>query len=299
MNNIYLQHHGILGQKWGVRRYQNEDGTLTEEGRKRYGTLESFNAEQIKKKKTLKKIAIGTASALAVAGAAYGIHKATTREYYDFNTGKTVRKFDPRVLESVNGLLENFETQKIKDFIDANKDTVSKKAKEKALKVGEKMVDAAIVSIGGIAVSKIAKKLESKDSDSQVSKDVNKVVSDTVTAGIKTLTNSNSNGKNNNSGNSKGGNVGKEISDRIGPPVGGRIDVNQAGVSEKWQALFKTPSGENRKDEQRTNIKTMRNAGYSIEQIQQYLDDVDAGIIKHLDDYSKVYIGTNFVIKKS
>lgn len=31
-----LYHHGILGQKWGVRRYQNEDRTLTEAGKKRY-----------------------------------------------------------------------------------------------------------------------------------------------------------------------------------------------------------------------------------------------------------------------
>lgn len=32
----YLVHYGIKGQKWGVRRYQNEDGSLTWEGRKRY-----------------------------------------------------------------------------------------------------------------------------------------------------------------------------------------------------------------------------------------------------------------------
>lgn len=36
-----LYHHGIKGQKWGVRRFQNEDGSLTEAGEKRYGSLEN------------------------------------------------------------------------------------------------------------------------------------------------------------------------------------------------------------------------------------------------------------------
>jgi hypothetical protein len=36
METNQLQHHGIKGMKWGVRRYQNEDGSLTPEGEKRY-----------------------------------------------------------------------------------------------------------------------------------------------------------------------------------------------------------------------------------------------------------------------
>lgn len=35
MYNTYLYHHGIKGQKWGVRRFQNEDGSYTEAGNKK------------------------------------------------------------------------------------------------------------------------------------------------------------------------------------------------------------------------------------------------------------------------
>ena len=38
----YLQHYGILGMHWGERRYRNKDGTLTEAGKKRYGTREKY-----------------------------------------------------------------------------------------------------------------------------------------------------------------------------------------------------------------------------------------------------------------
>lgn len=39
-----LYHHGIKGMRWGVRRYQNADGTLTEAGKKR---LEDYKAKEI------------------------------------------------------------------------------------------------------------------------------------------------------------------------------------------------------------------------------------------------------------
>lgn len=35
MEELELQHHGIKGQKWGIRRFQNKDGTLTPAGKQR------------------------------------------------------------------------------------------------------------------------------------------------------------------------------------------------------------------------------------------------------------------------
>ena len=46
-----LYHHGILGMKWGVRRYQNKDGTLTQKGKKRYSDV-----TELKSKKTGEKL---------------------------------------------------------------------------------------------------------------------------------------------------------------------------------------------------------------------------------------------------
>ena len=45
-----LYHHGIKGQKWGIRRYQNEDGTLTAEGRKRYDVAPSGQMSKLGQK---------------------------------------------------------------------------------------------------------------------------------------------------------------------------------------------------------------------------------------------------------
>lgn len=42
----YLEHHGIKGQKWGVRRFQNADGSLTNAGKSRYNTDTTFSTQK-------------------------------------------------------------------------------------------------------------------------------------------------------------------------------------------------------------------------------------------------------------
>lgn len=65
MEKDELYHHGIKGQKWGVRRFQNEDGTRTPAGEKRYSKLA----------KTAGKVA-KTAANIATLGAVGDIERA-------------------------------------------------------------------------------------------------------------------------------------------------------------------------------------------------------------------------------
>ena len=78
--NNTLSHQGILGMRWGVRRFGNKDGTLTEAGKKRYSKKnknydEKANEKDEKhkiNKKTIKNAAVATlaTSALVVTGIA-------------------------------------------------------------------------------------------------------------------------------------------------------------------------------------------------------------------------------------
>lgn len=84
----YLAHHGILGMKWGIRRFRNYDGSLTNAGRKRYDspgnlrykkTAKEQEARKKKRRTRAKQIAKGLAAAALVGGAGYAAYKLSKK----------------------------------------------------------------------------------------------------------------------------------------------------------------------------------------------------------------------------
>lgn len=63
-----LYHHGVKGHKWGIRRYQNPDGTWTDAGKKRYGDSDG-DSNRVSNKTpsdTKRKVAVGVATGAAI-----------------------------------------------------------------------------------------------------------------------------------------------------------------------------------------------------------------------------------------
>lgn len=73
----YLAHHGVKGQKWGVRRYQNADGSLTADGRKHYGYSDKSDVKKTKKE--------GTVSKNKIVGKDYSLYNKYMNDLVDFN----------------------------------------------------------------------------------------------------------------------------------------------------------------------------------------------------------------------
>lgn len=100
-----LAHHGVLGQKWGVRRYQNKDGTLTSAGKKRYGddTPEILKPKNNTKKKVTTGVAVGTAAVAGVVLTAYLVKKMGNKNLSELTDSvETGKKAVEKILETTS-----------------------------------------------------------------------------------------------------------------------------------------------------------------------------------------------------
>lgn len=99
----YLAHHGIRGQKWGVRRFQNSDGSLTDAGKKRYSTETASKATRSLNQIERENANLTSKSAMAKVKAEkafqkgndekYNKYKSKAKEYDDaIEAGKKVSK---------------------------------------------------------------------------------------------------------------------------------------------------------------------------------------------------------------
>ena len=102
----YLEHHGIKGQKWGIRRYQNTDGTLTAEGRKRLGYGErKSRTDQNRRRKATKNAKTAEQE------------RAELREYIRDHPKKITKYRKSLTQDDVDAIMKNIEfDRKLKDI---------------------------------------------------------------------------------------------------------------------------------------------------------------------------------------
>lgn len=109
-----IKHHGIKGQKWGVRRYQNEDGSLTNAGKKRYGTSENFEKQYPVDKKKSDMAAIGS-SRDAVRGAKEV--NRNLREVEREKSSKKQKKANKMIEEAARDKAKSMTDQELRDAV--------------------------------------------------------------------------------------------------------------------------------------------------------------------------------------
>ena len=138
----YLNHHGIRGQKWGVRRFQNSDGSLTAAGKSRYSTGTAGSkvpAHLADVPKSTLKTAQKDAKETAEAKMYYGEGAGTRRKLIK-NTVEE-RSKDPAYKKAYDYYLENQDMAKAAEKARIKRTAVD--TRDKTIKAAKKVVKVA------------------------------------------------------------------------------------------------------------------------------------------------------------
>lgn len=250
-----LYHSGIKGQRWGIRRYQNEDGSLTQAGKDRYGS----SKKHINKKK-IAAAALGTAAAVGLA--AYAIKNPDKLDKVASNLGYAVGK--------AKKAYKNFDG---KEFTIKQGKKVINGFSNATKKAGQAAYDAALVSAGVIAADKIAKKLDPGPKASEKKRNASKIATDASRAAINSVTRSNNNNNNKNKNN---GSFNKDdVTKKVGKPSS---DKGSAKQDPEYSKLFSNLSGSDKEvQNKKSAIRSMASEGYDVNQIKEYLNSLKHG----------------------
>jgi len=91
----HLEHHGIKGQRWGVRRFQNYDGTYTQDGLRRYQKYEDqYSTAKKNLKETKRAYRSGSASQLDVNSAKNKVKDAKAKREKEYERLKKAHQAD-------------------------------------------------------------------------------------------------------------------------------------------------------------------------------------------------------------
>lgn len=146
-----LTHHGVKGQKWGIRRFQNKDGSLTADGKKRRSLGETVHNYRVAKKRkaNLKKARETRAANKAAAEQRAKDLKAGKIKPKDMTDAELKARLDRLNLE--------------KQYRDAVKnENQSKLGKRFTNKFSESLVDKLADNVGADLVNQVVKSFGSK-----------------------------------------------------------------------------------------------------------------------------------------